>query len=246
MNFSQVTPFLVFLQALITALATGLGALPFVLVKGRSARTIAWSHALAAGLMLGACFGLLFSGREYGERATLIGAVLGILFILATEKILHSAPGEVESLQQAGGRRKALIMLSMTVHSVAEGIAVGAAFGGDATLGIMITVAIAIHNIPEGLAITAVLRPQGVSLPKCAALAIFSSLPQPLFAVPAYLFVDFFTPTLPYGLGFAAGAMTLMVLIELLPEAYEEAPRTGVSLLTSLSLVAMLIFQRLM
>ena len=112
------------------------------------------------------------------------------------------------------------------------------------TLATLITVAIAVHNIPEGLAISAVLRPRGVSVIGCAGWSIFSSLPQPLMAVPAYLFVDAFAPALPYGIGFAAGAMVLMVFVELLPEAYGQARRRTVALLVSVSLAAMILFQR--
>ncbi len=80
----------------------------------------------------------------------------------------------------------------MTVHSFAEGIGVGVAFGADESLGLVTAIAIAIHNIPEGLAISLVLVPQGVSVLRAAGWSVFSSLPQPLVAVPAFLFVAFF------------------------------------------------------
>ena len=82
------------------------------------------------------------------------------------------------------------------------------------------------------------------SVVACAGWSIFSSLPQPLMAVPAFLFVEAFAPALPYGIGFAAGAMFYMVFVELLPEAYEQAPRSRVSLVISIALIAMLLFQR--
>jgi zinc transporter ZupT len=132
----------------------------------------------------------------------------------------------------------------MTVHSFSEGIAVGVAFGGTATLALMITLAIAVHNIPEGLAISAVLHPRGVPAWRCAGWSIFSSLPQPLMAVPAFLFVERFSSALPYGVGFAAGAMVFMVLVELLPEAYGQARKAPVASIVSLMLVAMVLFQR--
>ena len=89
-----------------------------------------------------------------------------------------------------------------------------------------------------------VLRPAGASLAACAGWSVFSSLPQPLMAVPAFLFVEAFRPALPYGIGFAAGAMFFMIFVELLPEAYDAAPRPIVSFLTSAALIAMLLFQR--
>jgi zinc transporter ZupT len=123
-------------------------------------------------------------------------------------------------------------------------VAVGVSFGGGVTLATVITVAIAVHNVPEGVAITAVLRPQGISVLRCAGWSIVSSLPQPVMAVPAFLFVEAFRPALPWGLGFAAGAMIFMVLVELLPEAFEEGRRTPVATLATATVIGMVLFQR--
>lgn len=236
----------VFAYGLVTALATGVGALPFVFVRSVSVRAVAYSNAIAAGLMLGASFGLVAEGSEWGGAQTFIGTLLGIAFILGTQRWLGSHDVEVGELRGAGARKMLLIVVVMTVHSFAEGVAIGSSFAGGLTLATVITVAIAIHNVPEGLAISAVLRPQGTSLAACAGWSIFSSLPQPLMAVPAFLFVDAFQPALPYGVGFAAGAMVFMVFVELLPEALEGASRSAVGLLTAGSLVAMILFQALL
>lgn len=234
----------VFLLGLITALATGLGALPFVFLETVTKRTAAQAGAIAAGLMLGASFGLIVEGSAYGMWQTLAGGAIGLVFIQIGQRILSDRPElGVAGFQGADGRQILLLLVTMTVHSFAEGVAVGVAFGGGQTLAILITVAIAVHNIPEGLAISAVLRPRGASLPACAGWSIVSSLPQPLMAVPAFIFVDHFRPVLPYGLGFAAGAMVYMVFLELLPEAYEEARKSEVGVLVSLTLGAMILFQ---
>jgi zinc transporter ZupT len=232
--------------ATVTAAATGLGALPFAFVRRVSARAVAVANALAAGLMLGASFGLLAEGTREGSWQTVAGANLGVLFVLATERILSRRELRFGAATGLDARRMALMVVVMTVHSLAEGVAVGTAFGGGARLATVITVAIAVHNVPEGLAITAVLRPRGTGIPACAGWSIVSSLPQPLLAVPAYLFVEAFRPALPYGMGFAAGAMVFMVLMELLPEAYGEVPRLTIGVVTSLALMAMILFQRIL
>ncbi len=234
----------VFVYGLITALATGLGALPFAFLREVSARTIAVTQAIACGLMLGASFGLILEGTAYGTAQTVAGGVLGVLFILAGERFLSGREVELGELSGAGARQVLLILAVMTLHSFSEGVAVGVAFGGGAKLATLITLAIAVHNVPEGLAISAVMRPKGTSVTACAGWSIFSSLPQPLMAVPAFLFVDSFRAVLPYGLGFAAGAMVLMVFLELLPEAYKAASRTSVALWVSATLGAMILFQR--
>jgi zinc transporter ZupT len=110
----------------------------------------------------------------------------------------------------------------MTVHSFTEGVGIGVSFGGGEALGAFITAAIAVHNIPEGLAISLVLVPRGVTAWRAAGWSVFSSLPQPLMAVPAFLLVEWFEPVLPVGLGFAGGAMVWMVTVELVPEARED------------------------
>jgi zinc transporter ZupT len=132
----------------------------------------------------------------------------------------------------------------MTVHSIAEGVAIGTAFAGGTTLALVITAAIAVHNVPEGLAISAVLRPRGATIAACAGWSIVSSLPQPLLAVPAFLIVETVSGLLPYGIGFAAGAMVFMVLVELLPEAFEAGRRSIIALLVSVAMVAMVLFQQ--
>ena len=236
---------LVFIFGLITAVATGLGAAPFLFLKNVSKRTTAFAAAIASGLMLGASFGLMIEGSEYGAWQTLIGAGAGVLFILLGARYLsaHSELG-FGSFRGQGARRILLVVATMTAHSFAEGVAVGVAFGGGVEFGILITIAIAVHNIPEGLAISAVMRPKGATVAACAGWSIFSSLPQPLMAVPAFVFVEVFRPFLPYGLGFAAGAMVFMVFLELLPEAYEGANKSSIGLIVGLTLGLMILFQR--
>ena len=102
-----------------------------------------------------------------------------------------------------------------------EGVGVGVSFGDSETLGLLIATAIAVHNIPEGLAIALVLVPKGISVPRAAGWSVFSSLPQVLMAVPAFLVVEWIEPFLPFGLGFAAGAMVWMVAVQLLPDALQ-------------------------
>jgi ZIP family zinc transporter len=234
----------VFLYGLVTAIATGLGALPFLLLRGVSPRAVAFANAVAGGLMLGASFGIVAEGTSYGAWQTLAGALIGVVFILATQRWLGDPDAALAGAVSADSRRMALVVIVMTVHSFAEGVAVGVSFGGGPTLALAITLAIAVHNIPEGLAISAVLRPRGKTVMACAGWSIFSSLPQPIMAVPAFLFVETFRTALPYGLGFAAGAMVFMVLEELLPEAYDRANRSRVAVVVSLTLVGMVLFQQ--
>jgi len=145
--------------------------------------------------------------------------------------------------EEADFKKLVLILGVLTVHSFPEGVAVGVSFadlglsGGTELFGftvpllaVFMTVAISIHNIPEGTAISIPLRAMGVSKWKMVWWSVFSSLPQPIGAVLAFAFVRYAREFLPYGFGFAAGAMIYLVATEFIPEALEpgaDLPRGG-------------------
>lgn len=209
------------LAALLTAGATGLGALPLVALRNGGRSWLGSANAIAAGAMLAASAGLAYEGVRSGWALTVAGLAAGALFMAGTARFLERH-GPHHGVPKGDSVRMITIVVVMTVHSISEGIGIGVAYGDGAALGILITVALALHNIPEGLAISLVLVPRGISVKRAAAWSVFSSIPQPLLAVPAFLFVESFRAALPAGLGFAAGAMVWMVLHELLPEAQAE------------------------
>lgn len=238
----------VFVVALGTALATGLGAIPLLFAKAGDRRTLGLANAAAAGVMTAASVSLVLEGGRRSVSSVALGALAGAMFILFVSRYLH-APHRANgfgSLRGEDAVKGVLIVAVMTVHSFAEGVGVGAAFGGGQALGLLIAVAIAVHNIPEGLAISLVLVPRGVSVRAAAGWSIFSSLPQALVAVPAFLFVESVEGLLPAALGFAAGAMAWMVLRELLPDALENASPRGVAATGAVGFAAMLSFQLLL
>ncbi len=244
----------VFWYGMITALATGLGAIPFAFIKRTTPKVMGVANGVAAGLMAGASFGLLNEAAEIDKRKMLMGMVLGILFIGFTDWVidkikkykLKKDSGFIEDLPNSFRNdfwKGLLIILIMTAHSAAEGIGIGTSFGGSVKFGILMTVAIAIHNIPEGLAISAVLVSKGSKWYQAALWSIITSLPQPLLAVPAFLFVSVFKPYVPIGLGLAAGAMIWLVFSEIAPESAEQLGGERAATVITFSLALMLFIQ---
>lgn len=236
---------LVFVAGLITALATGLGALPFFIVDDVSDRMNVALWGLASGIMVAASgFGLIDEGLANGTiEEVLLGALVGVALVEVADRILSGHEFKAKALATADGRTLILILGVLTVHSFPEGVAIGVSFadlglaGGLDILGltvpllaIFMTVAISIHNIPEGLAIAIPLRAMDQSRWRMVGAAIFSSLPQPIGAVIAYAFVEWSRSMLPLGFGFAAGAMIYLVATEFIPEAItagEDLDRNG-------------------
>ncbi len=247
MEFLDSTVFKVFIYALITALATGIGAIPFFFIKKISDSFLGKANAIAAGLMLSASYNLIFEGYREDELMTLIGMISGVAFVILADNWMNkSFDIEVKDLVGAGSKKMLLFLGIMTIHSFAEGVSVGVSFANTLEFGVFIAIAIAVHNIPEGLAISLVMIPKGTSPIKAVGWSIFSSLPQPLMAIPAFLFVDAFREYLPLGLGLAAGAMIWMVFAELIPEALEKCEPHKIGFWVTIAIMGMTAFQILL
>jgi ZIP family zinc transporter len=233
---------LVFVAGLITALATGLGALPFFFVEDISDRWNVVLWGLASGIMVSASvFGLFSEGLAASTGfpwGMLVGAVAGVGLVRVGHELLEDAEVDPREYEEADYRKLVLVLGILTVHSFPEGVAIGVSFAdlafdvpGSRTLQIVgmavpllavfMTVAISIHNVPEGTAISIPLRSMDVGEWRMVWWAVFSSLPQPIGAVVAYVFVSLARAFLPFGFGFAAGAMIYLVLTEFIPEARE-------------------------
>ncbi|WP_226480362.1 ZIP family metal transporter [Natrinema amylolyticum] len=236
---------LVFVAGLITALATGLGALPFFFFEGISDRRNVVLWGLSSGIMVSASlFGLVEEGLAEGTPLEIaIGMAAGVALVVIAHDVLLDADIDPKRYEEADFKKLVLILGILTVHSFPEGVAIGVSFadlgleGGTQFLGftipvlaIFMTIAISIHNVPEGTAISIPLRSMDVANWKLVWWAVFSSLPQPIGAVLAFGFVRYAREFLPYGFGFAAGAMIYLVLTEFVPEALEigeRLPRGG-------------------
>jgi len=230
----------VFYYGWITAVSTGLGVVPFLIFEEPNKFYMGVSNAIAGGMMIAASLSLVLEALEPVEggdgvfglppvyRAA-IGVGLGVLFILGTKRFLdqyeHLKLGEIQGVS---AQRMILIIFVMTLHSLTEGIGIGVSFGGSGgqKLGRFISLSLAVHNVPEGLAVVLVLTARKVSKLRSALWAMMTSMPQPLMAIPAFLFVEKFLLLLPTGLGFAAGAMTYVAVFELLAEAVEDCSYT--------------------
>lgn len=242
----------VFYYGWLTAVSTGLGAVPLAFAPNLSTYWVGVSNAIAAGMMLMASYSLFYEGCYFddpGDTSTIpsmyrtaIGALVGLLFINVTEKFISNHEDlTVGGLGGADARRALLIFFVMTLHSFSEGVGIGVSFGGvhGSELGVFISASLAVHNIPEGLAMAVTMMPRGTSLLTAMVWAILSSVPQPLMAVPAYEFVHHFIPILPVGLGFAGGAMAWVAIFELLMEAIEDSGLVTTAVVSSLSLGGM-------
>ena len=226
-----------FATGLFSAFATGLGVIPVSLIGEDATKAKAWASGLAAGMMVWASLATVITeGLALSAASCLAGVLAGAAFLVGVSRLFP--PDD----QRKGGF---LLWLVMLVHSFPEGLAIGVGFAtGDLGFGLLLALVISVHNIPEGVAISLALRSDGASLRKCFWFSVTSSLPQPIVAVPAAVFVSWAQELIPSGLGFAGGAMLLVAARELIPKTALELGRLKcvVSLLAGAAVMAFLTY----
>jgi ZIP family zinc transporter len=208
------------LAASATALATGLGAIPVMLLGDRSQQIVPLLLGIAAGVMIVASvMGLAIPAFERGTVLEVIGGLaIGVAFLLFARRRLSHLP---QDFSRSGGRTGLLVFLVLLVHSLPEGFAIGTAYEADpGQLGLFVVIAIGIQNIPEGTSVAIPLAAAGAPGRRQFWMAVASSIPQPIGAVIAYLLVQEISALLPISFGFAAGAMLALSLIEILPDGW--------------------------
>jgi len=241
------------LRVVLIALGAGVagsfvGGLIGVLMRKPSKTYISLMLSFAAGAMLGvALFELLPESFEFGGIwAALGGMLLGVGFIFSLDLLNKKGEQEVEKSVvdtqiAAGDKRKLkrigfIIFFAMALHSIPEGLAIGA--GEYLGIGLLLGIILFLHFVPEGLAIAVPLRASGMKTWKALLLATAAGFPAVIGAIIGY-YIGMVEVLLAYCLSFAAGAMLYVVLSEMLPTAYGYSNRH--KLITAVTLSGVLL-----
>jgi ZIP family zinc transporter len=222
--------------ATLTALATGLGALPVYWLGARAERLRPVLWGVVIGVMTVASVqGLLLPGLDEGADLPVLGGLAaGVTFLLVARFAIGHHDAHVGMARGVGARRALLVFAVLFVHSLPEGLALGSAWASDTVgLGVFVFLAIAIQNVPEGTATAIPLREAGVSAGRSFWVAVLTSAPQPVGALAAYELVEATRSLLGPSFGFAAGAMLALVVVELVP-AVRSSGRAGAGTLAAL------------
>ena len=235
----------VFAVALLSAVATGLGVLPFAFVRRASERWSGVATAVASGMMLSASvFALADKALRRGNAIDVIAGMLaGGGFVAWSAHVVGAHHWHLRDWTETRSRQPLVVLSTMFVHSIPEGVAIGVGYAtGEMRFGLLLAVAIAVHNIPEGTAVALPLRANGASLWACFWYAVLTSAPQPILAVPAFALISVAQPWVPASLGFAGGAMIFLVVSQLVPESLARCSRNDTAWGVTTGLVAMLGF----
>ncbi|CAP44432.1 hypothetical protein Bpet4084 [Bordetella petrii] len=221
---------------LLAAGATALGTVPVMFSQTLPEKVQDTMFGFGAGVMLAACaFSLVAPGiaaaGELGHgpwgAGLVVGAavLLGAATLLLMERLLpheHFIKGK-EGIEVHRLRRTWLFVFAIALHNVPEGLAIGVGYvGNDPLRGSALATGIAIQDVPEGLVVSLALLAAGYRRSFAVALGMLSGLIEPVGAVLGAVVVGWSAVLLPWGLGFAAGAMLFVISHEIIPESHRK------------------------
>ena len=153
-----------------------------------------------------------------------IGLLLGVIFLIIVNKMAEKLENK------ENGKSLNMLLFSVTLHNIPEGMAVGVCFAGllSGNSGIsllsamILAIGIGIQNIPEGAIISMPMKVSGEKKNKAFIYGVLSGIVEPISAFLTLALTNIVVPILPYLLSFAAGAMIYVVVEELIPEIHKE------------------------
>ena len=262
-NLKDLSPILLALFATIfTYSVTLLGASLVFFFKNVKKNIMDAMLAIAAGVMIAASFfSLLNPATEMAINLkmipwliTFIGFISGGLLLFIGDKLFNHFDKKInknkkEEKERNSFKRCLMLIFSITLHNIPEGLAVGVAFGSTAyslegatlTSAMLIALGIGIQNFPEGTAVSVPLRREGISRKKAFFYGQLSGLVEPISGVLGALLVLKIRILLPFLLSFAAGAMIYVVVEELIPESQTNKKKDLMSLFTIIGFTIMMI-----
>lgn len=222
-----------------TWFVTALGAATVIFFKRTNQKLLNAMLGFAAGVMIAASYwSLLQPAIERAEQhlsspawmIVTIGFISGAVFIWVSDKVVSWAQRRANEKNNDPPnlklKRIMMLIISITIHNIPEGLAVGVAFGvlhrgytPEALMAaISVAVGIGLQNFPEGAAVSIPLRREGFSRLRSFFSGQASGLVEPVAGVLGALLVVYVESMLPFALAFAAGAMILVAVHELIPE----------------------------
>lgn len=221
-----------------TALAWGALAASSLVVGALIALVRPWSRR-AVGLVLGFGAGALISAVSFelaaegvdagGADAVAVGLALGAFTFYAADGLLaRLGTGRARERRSTGSGPGAALALGAFLDGIPEQLVLGlgVAAGGEVSIGLL--AAIFVSNLPEAIGSAGAMRAGGERAIAIVRLWGGVAVACALASVVGYAVADSASPNLVGGVdGFAAGALLVMLVDAMIPEAVERSGRVA-------------------
>lgn len=246
---------LAFVATLFTWGITALGASIVFFFKEIKKNILDAMLGFSAGVMIAAVFWSLISpglilAEQLSQNSIAVitsGFILGGLLLFVGDKLFYKLYKDTPDNDSK--KKSLMLMFSITLHNIPEGLAIGVAFGtisygldgASLTAAIMLAIGIGIQNFPEGTAVSVPLRRFGYSAKKSFLYGQLSAIVEPIAGVLGALLAIKLRNILPFLLSFAAGAMLYVVVEELIPESQTNKRKDLMAVFTLIGFAVMMI-----
>ena len=238
------------IATLFTYFVTALGASIVFFFKRISKNVMDAMLGFAAGVMTAASyFSLLSPAIDASTELNLTPWLITFIGFFSGGLLLFIADKVFNKLLSKNNKRVLMLISSITIHNIPEGLAVGIAFGsvffginGATTISaVMLAIGIGLQNFPEGSAVSIPLLREGISRKKAFFYGQLSAVVEPIFGVLGAILVLKVRILLPFFLSFAAGAMIYVVVSELIPESQSNKKKELMAIFTIIGFSVMMI-----
>ncbi|MGR6128969.1 ZIP family metal transporter [Paenibacillus sp. SER-28] len=234
----------VFLGSFISALSTGLGAMPILFMRNITHRLRDVLLAYAAGIMTSASvYNLIPEAIQHSNWFVLTaGILLGCLVLLVMEMYIpHADLEDPDSKTFQLESKSFLIIAAITLHNLPEGLSVGVSYASETqNLGNLIAFSIGLQNAPEGFIVALFLVNQNIGRFKALGIATLTGAVEIITSLIGFYLSSWVNGLVPYGLAFAAGAMMFIVYKELIPESHGDGNQRIATFSFILGLITMI------
>jgi len=217
-----------------TFISIGLAALVSL---GRLSRWVDRMVSLSAGLLMGTALlhllpeSLHLGGADvHAVTATMLGGLIGFFVLERFSLLRHDHHHEHDGHdhphghdKESAGKGGTTLLIGSTIHALADGVLIAAAFRTDTFLGVMTAAAIATHEIPQQIGNFFVLLNSGFTKARALLFNLLTGTGALVGGVVGFFALAEAGGWLPYVLVVAASNFIYIALSDLIPQLHAQA-----------------------
>ncbi len=215
-----------FISVILVSLVALVGAIPLLLKKEVSKKSLLFLLSVSVGVILATVF-INFIPEIMSHSYTLgtaLNILFGFLMLFVVEKLIHwhhSKKYFKKEITHGHAYNLAVInLIGDGVHNFIDGLVIAGSYAVDISLGITATISIIFHEVPQEIADFGILLYSGFSKKKALFFNFLSALTAILGTILGLLLINKLHGFTQFIIPFAAGNFLYIAASNLLPELH--------------------------
>ena len=214
------------IAVIIVSLVALIAAIPLLIKKKVSEKTLLLLMSLSVGVLLSTVFiNFLPEATSHGYTLGLaLNVIIGFLVFFVLEKLIHwhhHRKEEKEMHAHSHAYHLAPInLIGDAIHNFIDGLVIAGSFAVNTVVGITATISIIFHELPQEIADMGILLYSGLSKKKAVIFNLFSASSAIIGAIIGLLLFQSIQGFNEFILPFAAGAFLYIAASNLVPQLH--------------------------